>query len=88
MDDLILLINAANEYELAAISGILNDNGIPFVKRDIGLGAYMRIYAGRTIEGIKIYVNEESFEKARELIGNFLIDSDDDIAAEAEVRED
>ena len=74
MTELKVLFIAGNEFELGAVTSILKDNGMPYLIKDRGLGAYMRIYSARTIEGTEILVNEESLDRARELIANFLED--------------
>ena len=59
---------SSNEYEINQVCAILGDNNIPFIRRDYGSGSYMNIYLGQSIQEKKIFVNEECYDKALELI--------------------
>lgn len=71
-----LLITAANEFELGAITSILRDHGIPFITKDNEAGGYLRIYSGSSIYGTDIQVREDCFDQAKDLIANFIQDDD------------
>ena len=59
---------SSDEYEINQVCAILGDNNIPFIRRDYGSGSYMNIYLGQSIQEKKIFVNEECYDKALELI--------------------
>lgn len=71
MQEMKLLITAANEVELGMITVILKENEVPFITKDKGPGGYMRVYTGASIWGTDILVNEADFDKATDLIANF-----------------
>ena len=59
---------SSDEYEINQVCAILGDNNIPFIRRDYGSGSYMNIYLGQSIQEKKVFVNEECYDKALELI--------------------
>ena len=51
------------------VCSLLKDNNIPFVKKVPGLGEYLTIVTGNSFNNpIQIYISDEDFEKAKELI--------------------
>ncbi len=46
----------------------MGDNNIPFIRKDYGSGSYMNIYFGQSIQDKKVFVNEDCYDKALELI--------------------
>jgi hypothetical protein len=54
--------------DASMITALLEDAGIPSFIKDRGMGGYLKIYMGYTIYGQDIYVNEESYDKAKELL--------------------
>ncbi len=53
-----------------AAEALLNDNGIPFVRKSHGLGTYGQMLFGRTGKGgIEIQVSDEDAEKAETVVG-------------------
>jgi len=53
-----------------AVEALLNDNNIPFIKKEHGLGAYGHMLFGRAEKGnFEIQVSDEDAEKAEEIIG-------------------
>ena len=62
------IFSSSNEYEINQVCSILSNNNIPFIKKDYGSGSYMNIYFGQSIQDKKIFVNEDCYEKALELI--------------------
>lgn len=77
MQDMKLLISMTDEFQLSAVVSILEENQIPFITKDNGLGNYMRIYSGRSIYGTDILVREDCFDKANDLIANFREDDEE-----------
>lgn len=64
----VLLFSTMNENEINQVCAILNDNEIPFIRRDSGSGSYMTIYMGFSLQEKCIYIAEKDFERAQELI--------------------
>lgn len=62
------IFSSSNEYEINQVCSILDDNNIPFIRKDYGSGSYMNIYFGQSIQEKKIFVNEDFSDKALELI--------------------
>lgn len=69
-----LLFSSVNDLDINQICAILEENNIPFVRRDDGSGAYMNIYMGQSIQEKSIFVSNEFYEKSQELISPFLTD--------------
>lgn len=70
------------KYQAEIILGILQNNGIACYRQGVGVGGYMDIYAGNSLSGEDIYVDEADAERALELIqatvdSNQGIDDDD-----------
>ncbi len=62
-------LTVVNEpLKLYSIEGILSDNNINYVLKDIGSGDYLRIISGWSYFGVEVYVSEEQFEEAMELL--------------------
>ena len=70
---LLLLKSVDNNFDLGMVTNILEENKIPFILKDPGIGSYMRIISGQSFSGTNIYVEESSFEKAVEILENFNI---------------
>lgn len=66
--ELVLLKEVNSNYLLGIIEELLKSNNIPYITRDNGPGDYMRIYAGGSIYGTKIFVEKTELERAREII--------------------
>lgn len=75
------LFSSSIEYEINQVCSMLSDNNIPFVRKDYGSGSYMNLYMGQSIQEKKVFVNQDNYDKARELIYIFIADnaSNDDI---------
>lgn len=66
--DLAIVKTATNNYEFAAIQGLLEDSDIPFLVQHREAGSYMRVYMGVTIYGTDFIVSKENLEHAREVL--------------------
>ncbi len=64
------LYSSAIEYEINQICSILEDNKIPFIRKDYGSGSYMNLYYGHSIQEKKIFVHRKDYEKAMEIVAN------------------
>lgn len=56
------------KYQAELILGILRNNQIPCYRQGVGMGGYMDIYAGNSLCGEEIYVDERDAKEALELI--------------------
>jgi len=72
-----LLRTIHNNYELSLIKSILEDNNIPYIVKDYGVGGYMRIYTGTSFERTDILVEKSSLEEAEKLIESIILNEED-----------
>jgi hypothetical protein len=64
------LINCADDFEAGLIMGVLDDKGIPNVKKYRGAGDYMRVIGG-VGKDVDIYVPAERFADAEHELQTF-----------------
>lgn len=81
------LFSSIIEDEIKQVCSLLEDNKIPFVRRDYGSGSYMNLYYGQSFQEKKIFVNEKDYHKALEIVSSVyncgtLEDSNDEIKEE------
>ncbi len=67
-DDLELLTTAYDPTYLAIVKSILEDAKIPFLTKDRGSGAAMRVIMGYSMFGADVFVPKELYETALALI--------------------
>jgi len=72
--NLVKLRSITNEIELGIIKEILEDNKIPYIVKDYGPGAHMRIISGGSIFGTDVMVSEEDILKASDLLESINIE--------------
>ncbi|WP_130808280.1 DUF2007 domain-containing protein [Senegalia massiliensis] len=66
---LVVLKTVSNNIEMSMITGILDDNNIPYIIKDHGAGGHMRIISGDSIPFITdILVDEAIYKRANEII--------------------
>lgn len=70
--EMIVLKTINNSPELNFIKNLLDENGIPYLLKDHGIGGYMRIAAGSSIYGTDILVEKSAFGKAKDILDNFM----------------
>lgn len=46
-------------------------HNIPFIRKDDGSGSYMNLYIRQSIKEKRIFINEEDFEKVKDLLAFF-----------------
>ena len=66
--DIVFLVTVSNSYEFSIVRGILDDNNIPFLVRDEGIGDFLRISTGAVLSAIHVFVNKIDLEKSRNLL--------------------
>ena len=79
-----LLRTASDEVELAMLRGLLEQENIPVYCRDRDSSSYLRIYAGYTMYGTDLYVDEADFDRASELLSAAL--SEEAVIADEDLR--
>lgn len=62
------IYSAYEKYQAELILSILRNNDIPCYRQGTGAGGYMDIYAGNSLFGEDIYVDERDAKRARQLI--------------------
>lgn len=77
--ELVLLKTINNEFELNLIKGLLDENEIPYIVKDYGVGGYMRIIAGTSFYRTDILVEKSQLEKAKDIIEQFNFNEDESI---------
>jgi len=65
----IKVFTSNDDLVIDRICEIFKERDIPFIKKEEGAGNYIKIVYGKsTISNKKIYVSEEDYEKAKELV--------------------
>ena len=84
------LFSSYNELDIRQICAILEDNNIPFIRKENGVGSYLSMVWGRTNINKTIFVSDEDFKKASKLISAYTPikeeDDDDDIKKYKRIR--
>ena len=63
-----------DEFLVKQIESILKEDGIPYIRKDEGVGSYMNVAYGQSFGLSKaIYVSNEDYEKAQNAIQIFKI---------------
>jgi len=71
-----LITTGASEAEM--IEAVLNDNQIEVIVRHDEFGDYSMLYMGFSAYNIELYVAEEDYKKAKELLNDLNIDINKD----------
>lgn len=66
--ELVLLKTVNNNVEFDITKSILEDNDIPYIIKDEGIGGYMRIISGDSIFKTDILVERTAYDDAKELL--------------------
>lgn len=84
----IQLFSSLNEYEVQMVCSMLEENNIPYVRRDNGSGSYMNLYMGQSIQEKRIFVSKEDYEKSLEIIEPILTNNEIEETTEKNNEED
>lgn len=76
--DLVMLKSINNEYEFNLTKALLEDNQIPFIIKDKGIGGYMRIIGGTSMYKTEILVEESMFDKAKIILDDVFLETEGD----------
>lgn len=66
-----LLATVESFAESNMIAAFMKDEGIPVLIKELGLGGFMKVTMGFTVFGRELYVDEDDFERAAELLKAF-----------------
>ena len=61
-----------DEFKYLTVKEILEDNNVPYIVKDDDSGGYMKIIAGTSIYNKKIFVSNMDYEKAYDLVEEFI----------------
>ena len=64
----VFLMTLGEDLQVEIIEGELKNAGIPLLKKHRLGGAYLSLYMGRSMYGVDLYVWEDSYHIAREII--------------------
>ena len=65
---LVLLRTVNDNIEFNLTKALLEDNDIPYIVKDYGVGGYMRIIGGDSFTRTDILVEESFYEKANDIL--------------------
>lgn len=65
---LVPLTNLYNPVESEMMQDLLRKEGIPVLVKDEESGGYLKVYAGYSVFGDSLYVKEEDYARAQELL--------------------
>ena len=77
-NDLELLTTANDRVYLSIVESILQDNEIPYLVKDRGCGAVVKVVMGYSIFGVDVFVLKKDFDKASELMEQMPIAEEED----------
>lgn len=69
---MVKLCNSGNPVQTSQIIATLEAEGIPVVKKDVGSSGYMTITSGMSLMGSDLYVDEQTAERAREIVAGMI----------------
>lgn len=67
----VFLMTVGEDLQVEIIEEELKNAGIPVLKKHREGGAYLSIYMGKSMYPVDLYVSEESYEIAREILLDF-----------------
>lgn len=75
--ELVLLKSVNSDFELNMIKGLLEENKIPYIVRDHGVGGYMRIVTGSSsIFGAEILVEKSQLEQSLNILNELFLEDE------------
>ncbi len=82
-----LLIESSNDFVLTTAKEILKDNNIDFVDNKNNIEGYLNVLGAQVVNNDSIFVKEEDYEKAFELLKQFIEFKIDDQSPEITLDE-
>lgn len=76
--ELVLLRSVNSDFELNMIKSLLEENEIPYIVRDHGVGGYMRIVTGSSsIFGAEILVEKSQLEQSLDILNEIFVEDEE-----------
>lgn len=69
-EGLVRITQVSDSIELGFVESILHSEGIETTVNRGGSGSYLNVYAGFNFQGIDIFIHEEDYEKAKDILSN------------------
>lgn len=66
-----LLTTVESFSESNMMKAFFKDEGIPVLVKDLGMGGFMKVTMGFTVFGQELYVSDDDYERAKELLKAF-----------------
>ncbi len=67
-----LILSTSDQIQTRMAENLLKEAGIPCFTKYEGYGGYLKVYMGTTVFGIDTYVNDEDYDRAKEIVDVFL----------------
>jgi len=67
-----LILSTSDQIQTRMAENLLKEAGIPCFTKYEGYGGYLKVYMGTTVYGIDTYVNDEDYDRAKEIVDVFL----------------
>ena len=87
MSDLELLVTVNDRIYQSIIESVLTDNEIPFISKERGSGAAVKVITGFSLFGTDIFVLKTDIERARVLMDQLSADPDES-AEDSDISDD
>lgn len=66
-----LIISTSDQIQTRMVENLLKEAGIPCISKYKGYGGYLKVYMGTSVYGIDTYVNDEDYDRAKEIVDVF-----------------
>jgi hypothetical protein len=66
-----LIISTSDQIQIRMVENLLKEAGIPCFSKYEGYGGYLKVYMGTSVYGIDTYVNDEDYDRAKEIVDVF-----------------
>lgn len=73
--NLVKVKNVSDDFEAWTIIDLLEKHNIPCIKKEREAGSYLKIAMGYSVYGADIYVDEQNYDEAMELINSLQTDA-------------
>ncbi|MHB1452687.1 MAG: putative signal transducing protein [Saccharofermentanales bacterium] len=67
-----LILSTSDQMQTRMAENLLKEAGIPCFSKHQGYGGYLKVYMGTSVYGIDTYVNDEDYDRAKEIVDVFL----------------
>jgi hypothetical protein len=73
-----LILSTSDQIQTQMVENMLKEAGIPCFSKHQGYGGYLKVYMGSSVYGIDTYVNDEDYDRAKEIVDVFLAAAPDE----------